>query len=683
MKNTFSIGKPLSIKFHRINNASTSDKLFNGFDDLYFVSFATSLRALLNLFNTHQFQKVQGIIGDSMTDQFKDELKNDQKQVLEILEKIKNGQWSIYIRKKKKAVIHDKFYLLKNKESIRVIIGSANLTESGLYGRNQKNIVVVMDYDLNGTEENIQQNLFDMKVVNAGNCNLNGTTENEKAIQDFYDYFNDSENDCELFMEDLITTLEKEGDEDKNREKMINRWLNVSNEEFKERELKKFIKDVNERALEHITDDTEKQVNFTIELPENQDAQKRLEKIYPKTAFERTADNKIIVPGNRYFKWMKESIQYPLMYIKKEENKNLMYLFTDKFYCRTTEPQSPEEVSKALQNLEDFCNTVDLGQTENPNRAKMIFYEAILYFLNAPFSHELMKVKKETVGIADDSGLQYLFICGPGGNSKTQLVRFMLNVLTGQLITPLPVEQFTKAKVRTISTLGTLFPIVADDVKGEKLGAREDLLKNYWEKDWNEDNDCPQMILTTNYRNILNKPWATRRIKGLDFEVVFKKKHENSRKLNQIMAEDNPIFKYFSFFFLNKIQIRDSFRIEDELNVSRQIMKQLYKYANRDLPTYFPDKPVEEKYDKNLEEWQKIIKLDKAKIEYKNDSVHILFPSDMNFEKRKHLNALPQELVAEIHGNTIVINNKPGFEKWIGVESSKQGLWGKLKSYLS
>lgn len=289
MKNTFSIGKPLSIKFHRVNNASTSDKLFNGFDDLYFVSFATSLRALLNLFNTHQFQKVQGIIGDSMTDQFKDELKNDQKQVLEIMEKIKNGQWSIYIRKKKKAVIHDKFYLLKNKESIRVIIGSANLTESGLYGRNQKNIVVVMDYD------------------------LDGTTENEKAIQDFYDYFNDSKNDCELFLEDLITTLEKEGDEDKNREKMINRWLNVSNEEIKEREIKKFIKGVNERALEHITDDTEKQVNFTIELPENQDAQKRLEKIYPKTAFERTADNKIIVPGNRYFKWMKESIQYPLM----------------------------------------------------------------------------------------------------------------------------------------------------------------------------------------------------------------------------------------------------------------------------------------------------------------------------------------------------------------------------------
>lgn len=62
-----------------------------------------------------------------------------------------------------------------------------------------------------------------------------------------------------------------------------------------------------------------------------------------------------------------------------------MYLFTDKFYCRTTEPQSPEEVSKALQNLEDFCNTVDLGQTENPNRAKMIFYEAILYFLNQSY----------------------------------------------------------------------------------------------------------------------------------------------------------------------------------------------------------------------------------------------------------------------------------------------------------
>lgn len=534
---------------------------------------------------------------------------------------------------------------------LRVIIGSPNLTETGLFGKKQNNIILTFDYSLPAPKNN------------------------QKAIQSFLGYFNDTKRECDLFMQDLVTLLDQEGMEPKVEENLIQRWLNESNEEVQIRQVKSFIKEFNDQVLENIS---EEEINFSIYLPQAKETQRAIEKILPIKHFERISDNKIIVSSLRYFRLIKESIQYPLMYIKSEEHERKVFLISDKPRSCTSCPKSSQEVDQALQNLEDFCNTVELGQTENPLRAKMIFYEAMLYFLNAPFSHELMKAKKQTVGIADDTGLQYLIICGLGANSKTQLIRFMLKVLTGQLIDPLPVEQFTAKKVEYISNLGTVFPIVVDDVRSAKLSAREDLFKNYWEKHWSTDIDCPQIIVTTNYRDILNKEWAVRRIKGLDFDVVFKKKQENSQRLNTIMAQSNPIFSYFSYYFLNRTDIIKHFKIEDELNIARLVMKELYTMAGRPLPKYFPERPAEEMFDKNWDKWRRSIQLGKMSIKYKSNTVQVIFPSDMRYEIIPHLKALPQELVAEVHGNMIVCDRKKEFRKWVDGSEKQISLWKNL-----
>ncbi len=78
--------------------------------------------------------------------------------------------------------------MLKNENEIRVIVGSANLTENGIYGRNQVNNVIVSDYVLDGNPEN------------------------EKAIRYYHDYFNDTKKNCELFMEDLVSQLMNQAD---------------------------------------------------------------------------------------------------------------------------------------------------------------------------------------------------------------------------------------------------------------------------------------------------------------------------------------------------------------------------------------------------------------------------------------------------------------------------------------
>jgi len=655
MEKEFSIGAPSSIMFHQITNPLVAEKLFTGFDEFHFVSYTTSFRVLLKLFKSNKFKKIEGIIGENMTDNYKKELKDDLDSVSSIMNKIKSKEWLIYIKKKNKATIHDKFYLLQNKDITRVIIGSPNLSETGLYGRGQKNIVLSIDY-----KHPINQT-------------------NSKVIEHFLEYIKSLKADCDLSMQNLISLIEGDEEDIENRDRIIERWLSESDEEFKENETNKVIKELNDQVLDRHIDG---QSSFTIKLPESKSSQKALDKILPENLFHRTADHKIVINTNSYFKHIKEIVQYPLMQIKNRNNERIVFLTleTDNARLCTSIPESSQNIYMALENLEDFCNTVELGQTENPFRAKMVFYEAILYFLNAPFSHELMKAKKETVGIADDTGLQYLFVCGLGANSKTQLIRYMLKVLTGQLIDPLPVDQFTSKKVDFISKLGTVFPIVADDVRNEKLSAREDLFKNYWEKHWSHENDCPQIIVTTNYRNILNKEWATRRIKGLDFDVVFKKNQENSQKLNKIMALPNPIFEYFSYDFLNKTDIKKFFRVEDELNVARHVMKELYKKAGRTLPKYFPEKPVEEMFDKNWEKWVKSIKLGKMKIKYKNKTVQVLFSHDMRFEIQPHLKALPQELVAEVHGDMIICDRINEFKEWLYRSDGKGGLWDRLFS---
>lgn len=650
MRPYFDINQNSNIGFHRITNKVKSEQLFAGYDEIQFISFATSLHTLLKMFNSFQFKKVQGIIGSFVTDQFKDELKADREKVSEILENIKSKKWLLHINGKNKPIIHDKFYMLRNKDCVRIIIGSPNLTESGIYASRQVNNSLVIDYKL--------------------------TTSSENEIKKFQDYYMENLKSCELFMEDLVNQIENEGDDSEYKRKIINRWLDESNEEVKEREVKKFIRDVHDQAIQNVTES--EQNTLVIDLPENKDTLDRISKIFPKDKFERTTDNQMIISsGVRYFKWITKNIGYPLMFIKERNKERKLYLFSDKLQPRTVAPTDIEDVDLSLKNLEDFCNTVELGQTDDSLKAKMIFYETILYFLNASFSHELMKIKKKTVGHADDSGMKYLFIIGKGSNSKTQIIKLMLKILTGHIIKPIDADKFTAGNIRHIAKLGTVFPIIADDVIGRKLNSREEILKNYWEKEWEEECETPQIIISTNNRNMANKPWARRRIMPLDFEVAFKRNQDNSKKLNEIISAPNNIFLYYSFYFLNKIDTEKHFKIEDELNIAREIMKLLYEYAGRTIPPFFPNKPIEEIYDKNWELWKKTFKYKKAKIRYHNGNAKITFTNDMNFQIQRHYDSLPQTIVAERHGNQIIIENSNVFKEWYYRESNN-GIFKKL-----
>ena len=178
------------IKFISCINEFINDNLFTGMNELYFISYVASLKELLRLFERYNFNKITGIIGRSVTNDFKSELNKDEKMLEEIIKKFKTKQWVLHILKEGKVTIHDKFYLLKNEEINRIIMGSANLTSNGFYNKKQQNILCVMD----------------LPISKNGNLFID---EDEKKLKQFYEYFESRKEDCEPFMENLLNNLDK------------------------------------------------------------------------------------------------------------------------------------------------------------------------------------------------------------------------------------------------------------------------------------------------------------------------------------------------------------------------------------------------------------------------------------------------------------------------------------------
>ncbi len=96
---------------------------------------------------------------------------------------------------------------------------------------------------------------------------------------------------------------------------MINRWLNESNEDTKEREVNNIIHQIHDLAIENSLEENQK--SFVINIPENKDIQNKLNKIYPKSILERTPDNQMIIANsNPAVKLLKE-----LKQLAKHRNK--------------------------------------------------------------------------------------------------------------------------------------------------------------------------------------------------------------------------------------------------------------------------------------------------------------------------------------------------------------------------
>ena len=623
-----------------INSQKTAEKLFSEHDfmSLSGVTYVASLRVIDDYFNSYGFKSIELVIGDNVSEAtLRGELKQaDEEMIDRLTKRCQDGSLKILIPAK---TDHSKFYMLEDGKMTRIIFGSANLTATGLGGK-QRNSVMVWDLPRTHPFVNTFREYFE---------------ENHRA-------------GCSLFMEDLSQMLNAEPDGD--RKEIIRRWIETVPDET-DREAAAILQDISATVLENNSQDT---VEISVSLPPGP-AQKRVMRLLGPIS--PSYSNSVLHLDAREF--IRKVVGVPLMSVDLPGNRVLVNV-AGAVEVRTESPENPELVDEALASVEDYINTVDLGVSSDGFHAKCSMYEALLYLLSAPFANEFMKELRKRQGFVSSRGPPFLYILGESNNGKSVFLKYALKLITGHNIEPLAGRDFSRGRIANARN-STAFPLVFDDLM--RKGDFEYVLKNYWERDWSSRTVFPQLIMTSNSPKL--DEWAKSRIKLLLFDVHFDPNNTgNKDRLNSLLSGKNDIFRWFSFQYLRHVTNGELIS-DDFLKAARDSMAELYEIAGRRRPDYFLNMPIENVYDFGRDKWIEAINLGKIEIREMGEELSANFISMEPKEFRMYDAYLPSSVASKTVGNTITIQNPDRFrdwlpsDKWHGNGKQTDGLLSRLR----
>ncbi len=491
------------------------DALFDGFTELRAVSYVTSASLLLDLMEDRGFRKVEILVGENVTvQQLKEDLTHRDRSIAErVASEVEAGTLRILVPKR---TIHSKFFLLRNDEFWRLIVTSANLSETARRATSQINYAWYLD-------------------VPAGHPML------VKAERDYQQH-------CEgasLFMGDLLRLLAKRHDLASGE--VISIWLGTESSEPDLAEARALVQDIVSDAFAHPGD--EERAVIHVELPKAADSRKQALKLLTPLGVDGRAAEARISPAS-VIRYVEEVHGVPVLRVDAAKQEVLLG-FRGAIARVDEAPAEPQDVDRALADFEAYIDTVDFGQTLDPRCAKTSMYEAALYTMAAPFAHEQMKERRHRYGSVNRRGPRFLYIYGPAQNGKTTFLRYVLKLITGSLVDPLTSSRFTKANIRGVQIFGTSFPLMFDDMAATTTKTFEDIIKSHWETEWAEGSAYPQIIFTSNHLNL--RDWAKSRLKRVDFDVHFVPTTKTQEHLATILDGPNPLFRWFARLYLERI----------------------------------------------------------------------------------------------------------------------------------
>ena len=629
----FGADSPLRTKV--IRRLGDFDRLFEGFTSLQAISYVSSPVVLLRLLD-RGYESVELLVGDSLAGkQLKDDLSQRPLEAVDQLAtEIERGRVRLLVPKK---TVHTKLYLLQKETNVRVILTSANLTETARRAANQVNYAWYIDI-----------------------------SDNHPFYQEVRKDFGAHLVDAELFMGDLLELLQQPSGIP--REQVIQVWLGSGPSGEMASESQQVVQNLSLNALLH-AGRREEEV-LTVELPDSTTARKQVERLLPIIAG--AQGTHATVAASELIRYIDEKHGVPIMRMDGERD---VWLGTRHGVERLSHPwPSSDDVSQALRHVEDYVDTVDLGEASDPLFAKTSIYEALLYMMAAPFAHEHMKQMRYEFGLVDRRGPRFLYIYGPSQNGKTTFLRFVLNLMTGRHVNPMTGASVTPARVRNAAAFGTMYPLVFDDLLGATSPRFEEVVKSYWEVWWTDDLVCPQLVFSSNSYNL--RDWAKSRVKRVDFDVHFVPTTENKQRLNSILQVRTELFGWFLARYMALLALAPTPN-DDELALARQVMIALYDHAERPLPDYFPREPIENIYDPDLRLWREIVyRLNKAAIHWERDQATVTFSDDMQpIEVREYQATLPQIIKARRRGNTLIIDNPVQLRRWLESSGPKRRAW--------
>ena len=628
------------------------DRLIQGFQTLRAISYVVSPDLLVELFDSSGLQHAEVIVGENLSgmglvDQYRQQLqRKGEHATTRLAELVRENRLRILVPRR---CIHSKLYILQNASACRVVQGSANLTETARTATSQVNYVWYAD--LSPDDPWLAQ------------------------VQSDYDTHT---SDCQLFMGDLADLLRHRTDAD--TQSLVESWLSGSDAEPQDSEFRMALQELTAKSIQQAQNSDPL---FTISLPDAPRAKREVERMLVPLGATST-DHHMTVDSHAYLRYVERTLPVPLLRVDVGAGAVHLVLAGEVRSRSEYLPEDPAEVDRALAHLEEYVSTVDWGRSLDSRFAKSSLFEALLFVLSAPFAHEHMKVRRARYALIDRRGPPALFVFGPSQNGKSTFLRFALQLLTGEHVAgALPGEQFTKTRVVSAASTGTVFPLAFDDVDLVKKGrVFEEVLKSYWETWWQQDCPVPQLMFTSNSDNL--KDWAKSRTKRIDFDVHFVPTEQRKTDLNRILAEQNPIFRWFAHLYVRELQ-RGIEASDDGLSTARAVMRELYAHAGRVAPEFFSDRPLEQTYDPGRKVWHDLLYgLRKAEAQRQKLRLLITFKDEMQHgEIRGALGHLPQTIKHQLKGKTVVIESPAEFDAWLNPARSDLSwpsrLWSRLR----
>lgn len=588
----------------------------------------------------------------------------------EVKENIRSNNYSIRYPHQGNP-IHSKIYLLQGAEATRVIVGSANFTETAFNNRKQFEEILVFDNSpLYEIYENRFKDIYNQTVDYIPEM-IKKQYETEKVWVADPEYMKD------ILIDDLI------------RQKVV---VQLSEEEMEEIKLQPDKIEVEKedatqfkQIIEVITKKDKKTNTFTL-LPT---ASLKQKSVAIKSILSRTSKKSEEL--DHRFQLIYNNGTNMLLTTNKSEDVNNSENELIPFSKMITDKDILKE---NLILINSFVEAYELftARTDVKNQSRI--FEIILYAFMSTYiwymrDHYASEEGRESVRRHFPP---FLIIAGRSMSGKTSALEF-IGMLLGNTN-----PYFAYEQVKDSSVIWDYFhstnvnPLLIDEIEPKfftstaaKKGER---LIKYISNEIKGHH--PVMIGTTNATGFDVTAQTSMRIYYLQIDNTFQKEAmaESSRYLSEIMSKINSsLFQDFTYRMGKRIQDGSEFyRTDDFLAIGREVFIEYYKECEMEVPKWFPMKRFNDYDERGKFIWRELYRSHKQAFDIREDNTILIkieeFGDRTNRDRANKINFLPPECIIE--DSPVLVINKELFFNFIEMsEKEEKTFLGRIKSFFS
>lgn len=588
----------------------------------------------------------------------------------EVKENIRSNNYSIRYPHQGNP-IHSKIYLLQGAEATRVIVGSANFTETAFNNRKQFEEILVFDNSpLYEIYENRFKDIYNQTVDYIPEM-IKKQYETEKVWVADPEYMKD------ILIDDLI------------RQKVV---VQLSEEEMEEIKLQPDKIEVEKedatqfkQIIEVITKKDKKTNTFTL-LPT---ASLKQKSVAIKSILSRTSKKSEEL--DHRFQLIYNNGTNMLLTTNKSEDVNNSENELIPFSKMITDKDILKE---NLILINSFVEAYELftARTDVKNQSRI--FEIILYAFMSTYiwymrDHYASEEGRESVRRHFPP---FLIIAGRSMSGKTSALEF-IGMLLGNTN-----PYFAYEQVKDSSVIWDYFhstnvnPLLIDEIEPKfftstaaKKGER---LIKYISNEIKGHH--PVMIGTTNATGFDVTAQTSMRIYYLQIDNTFQKEAmaESSRYLSEIMSKINSsLFQDFTYRMGKRIQDGSEFyRTDDFLAIGREVFIEYYKEYEMEVPKWFPMKRFNDYDERGKFIWRELYRSHKQAFDIREDNTILIkieeFGDRTNRDRANKINFLPPECIIE--DSPVLVINKELFFNFIEMsEKEEKTFLGRIKSFFS